>query len=83
MLLSDVAAVILLQDQKYNDVETAKAELKAAFKASYPYWHFGDWDVEISLIVAKRIYERYENKSRINVTKLITELPGLVNEHND
>jgi hypothetical protein len=80
MSLSDIAAVILLEHQKFTDLEKAKEAVKITFKNDFPYWSFSEWNVEVPLMVGKKILRQYKNNSPVTISQLIVDLPSLANE---
>lgn len=77
MSLNDVAAAILLQNKKAEDLTSARDLILYTFKKEFPYWSFMDWNVEISLPVAKALLRIFEDDPTVTIKRLIVDLPPL------
>ena len=83
MSLTDLAAVILITNQKYTDPDKAKKAIRSTFKREFPYWSFGDWNVMVPAATRNRIFKLYKGNLAVTVRQLIIELPALVKENSN
>jgi hypothetical protein len=76
MTLQNVAAAILVSEKQFAELNPAREAILTSFKNEFPYWNFGDWNIDVPPAVALILLKMHEEEV-ISIKQLILDLPAI------